>query len=531
MVQIFLAHAHEDKVAVIDLYNRLKARGFKPWLDKVDLLPGQSWRAEIPKAIRGSDVFIACLSQQSIHKRGYVQREFRMALQEMANKPAGQIYFIPLRLDDCQIPELRQEDYGISFIDYQWLNFFEPDGFEQLVRVIEYSFPNALNRPKSESKASLEKEIAQLRKALESLATRLSTSERTERNVFIFNNSQFAGGFAETVQGSQSGGTINNQTFDKAISTNSAPNAVPKQTNTSPSSLPTFSFEVVKVNSTGDIKSREEKTTEYYRENLINGVYLDLVKIPGGRFWMGSSESEAGRLDDEAQHKVQVPVFWMGKYPVTQAQWHSVSLLDDVDRALKPDPSHFIGDNRPVECVSWYDAVEFCKRLSVHTGQKYRLPSEAEWEYACRAGTTSPFYFGPTITTELANYRGIDRKFRNKIYSGSYGAGPKGSFREQTMDVGSFSPNKFGLYDMHGNVWEYCQDYLHNNYASDPIDRDIGGTNDNEAYRVMRGGSWGDRPRNCRSANRCDCAPDEFGNFTGFRVACSKLADSSAPTK
>ena len=145
MIRIFLAHASEDKKPVIGLYNRLKEKGFQPWLDVVDLLPGQNWRAEIPKAIKNSDIFIACLSQQSVKKQGYIQREFRMALNEMGDRPAGQIYLIPLRLDNCRIPELRQEEYGVNLADYQWVNLFEPDGFERLVKGIEAGMTSTID--------------------------------------------------------------------------------------------------------------------------------------------------------------------------------------------------------------------------------------------------------------------------------------------------------------------------------------------------------------------------------------------------
>ena len=149
-------------------------------------------------------------------------------------------------------------------------------------------------------------------------------------------------------------------------------------------------------------KQPEPKPPGPFTEALGNGATLDMVHIPGGVFWMGSPETEENREDREGpQHKVRVPEFWMGNYPVTQKQWYAVSLLPDVERELKPHPSNFKGDQLPVEQVSWHDAVEFCARLSNHTGRTYRLPSEAEWEYACRAGTTTPFYFGPTITTDL----------------------------------------------------------------------------------------------------------------------------------
>jgi formylglycine-generating enzyme required for sulfatase activity len=155
---------------------------------------------------------------------------------------------------------------------------------------------------------------------------------------------------------------------------------------------------------------------------------------------------------EKPQHQVTVQPFSMGKFQVTQVQWKAVATLTKVNRDLKPEPSKFKGDNRPVEQVSWYDAIEFCDRLSRKTGKPYRLPSEAEWEYACRAGTTTPFHFGETITSELANY--------NANYT--YGAGVKGIYREQTTPVGSFGvANSFGLYDMHGQVWEWCADHWH----------------------------------------------------------------------
>lgn len=426
MIRIFLAHASEDKAAVTDLYHRLKKSGFQPWLDQVDLLPGQSWRAEIPKAIKNSHVFIACLSEKSVKKQGYIQREFKMALNEMADRPSGQIYLIPLRLDECRIPELRQEEYGISLTDYQWVNFFEPDGYDRLVKGIETGFADVLAK-----------------------------------------------------------------------------------TGASQPTLSTFSFEVVTVDRTGTINRRDEKSAAYYREDLGGGVYLDLVKIPGSRFWMGSPDNEINRTDYESpQHKVTVPDFYMGKYPVTQAQWRAVSLLDDVDIELKPDPSHFKGDTCPVEQVSWYDTVEFCQRLSAHTGREYRPPSEAEWEYACRAGTISPFHFGGTLTPDLANY--------NADYT--YGSGPKGESRMQTTNVGSFSPNRFGLYDMHGNVWEWCQDYWHNNYEGAPTDGSAWIKGGNSNLRVLRGGSWYYFPRICRSAYRYPYFPVIRNGYIGFRV-------------
>jgi formylglycine-generating enzyme required for sulfatase activity len=201
----------------------------------------------------------------------------------------------------------------------------------------------------------------------------------------------------------------------------------------------------------------------------------------------------------------------MGRYPITQGQWRFVASVPQSNRGLNPDPSFFKGDNRPVESVNWYDAVEFCERLSQHTHRTYRLPTEAEWEYACRAGTTTPFYFGETITAELANYRATE----------TYGDGPKGEYRQKTTLVDHFGlANAFGLYDMHGNVWEWCLDHWHGNYEDAPDDGSAWLTDDEEASRVQRGGSWNNNPRDCRSASRNLYNPDFDIDGIGFRVVC-----------
>jgi len=153
---------------------------------------------------------------------------------------------------------------------------------------------------------------------------------------------------------------------------------------------PTFAFEVLTANSQGKVINRQRQQAEDFAEGLGNGVILEMVSIPGGSFLMGSPESEEGRYDNESpQHQVTVAPFYMGKYPVTQAQWQVVAALPRVNNKLNSDPSLFKGANRPVERVSWHDAVKFCAGLSQKTGRYYRLPSEAEWEYACRAGTAT----------------------------------------------------------------------------------------------------------------------------------------------
>jgi len=296
------------------------------------------------------------------------------------------------------------------------------------------------------------------------------------------------------------------------------------------SSRPTFEFDVVTINriekpeasGKGEpkvITQTRRSKAEYRREELGNGVTLDLVQIPGGTFRMGSPSGE-GDNDEKPQHEVRISPFLLGKYPVTQAQWRVVAGFPKVKQDLNADPSRFKGTNRPVEQVSWDDAVEFCQRLSKKTGREYRLPSEAEWEYACRAGTTTPFHFGETVTTDLANYRGTDWEFDGKTYPGSYGQGPKGEYRQQTTEVGLFPANGFGLYDMHGNVWEWCADHWHDSYEGAPTDGSAW-LSSNEARRLLRGGSWYDLPRYCRSAYRSGIARDDRSYCIGFRVMCA----------
>lgn len=288
-----------------------------------------------------------------------------------------------------------------------------------------------------------------------------------------------------------------------------------------------FDTATITVKSTGllglgkthEIK-RSRKRAKFFKEDLSNDVILEMVAIPGGKFLMGSPENEPERDSDESpQHNVTIQPFFMGKFPVTQSQWTVVASLSKVNIDLNSQPSNFKGTNRPVERVSWDEVIEFCARLSNKTGKSYRLPSEAEWEYACRAGTTTPFYFGETITTDLANYRGTDWNYQETLYPGNYNEGPKGEFRKQTTDVENFSPNAFGLYDIHGNVFEWCQDGWHKNYNAAPTDGSAWMSDDN--YRMLRGGSWYYSPKLCRSAFRLIYdAGSSYSNY-GFRVACS----------
>jgi formylglycine-generating enzyme required for sulfatase activity len=284
--------------------------------------------------------------------------------------------------------------------------------------------------------------------------------------------------------------------------------------------LQSFKFEVVQVNPQGKIIKRTPAQAQSFQERLPGKIPLEMVAIPGGEFLMGSPASEAGHWDDESpQHQVSIRPFYMGKYEVTQQQWRAVASLPKVDKNFEPESAAFQGKNRPVENVILIDALEFCKRLSQATGRHYRLPSESEWEYACRAGTTTPYYFGSTLTSELANY---DPK--------STGVGMSG-------EVGQYPPNVFGLYDMHGNIAEWCRDTWRFSYEDPPSGGSAwvwSGSFENEPTgmdgrpllapvpegamsHVMRGGSFYNNSATNRSAARTRGYP---GEGVGFRVVC-----------
>jgi formylglycine-generating enzyme required for sulfatase activity len=268
----------------------------------------------------------------------------------------------------------------------------------------------------------------------------------------------------------------------------------------------------------------------------------NMVRINGGTFTMGSPASEPERVDDEVQHRVTVSSFYMGKYEVTQREWREV---------MGNNPSDFKGDDLPVEQVSWYDVVEYCNKRSEKEGltpvyainksrndpnntapttggyewendtirwlvtwnrnaNGYRLPTEAEWEYACRAGTATPFSTGNNITTGQANYDG------NNPYNGN----TKGTYRKRTTLAGSFAPNAWGLYDMYGNVWEWCWDW-YGAYARGAQTNPLGAGSGSD--RVVRGGSWFNVARHLRSAIRSSFTPARRDDCVGFRLARSEF--------
>ncbi len=380
-LKVFLCHSSGDKPAVRTLYQRLCADDIEPWLDEEDLLPGQKWEQEIPQAVRAADAILVCLSRSSITKEGYVQKEIMYALDAAKEKPEGTIFLIPLRLEDCEIPD-RLKDWQVG-------NLFEERGYEKLLRALRVR-ANALG--------------------LTSLAS-----------------------------------------------------SAPSQ------------------------QSAAAKLPPLIR----NSIGMELVLIPAGEFRMGA---EDGNDDEKPVHLVRISrPFYLGKYAVTQAQWEAV---------MGENRSHFTGDpSRPVERVSWTDVQEFLRRLGEKDGGKpYRLPTEAEWEYAARAGAATSYCFGKE-SSQLGEYAWYEENTGGT-----------------THPVGKLKPNAWGLYDVHGNVWEWVQDWYDAAYYQRSPVEDPRGPEQGQ-YRVVRGGSWSNEPWDGRVSVRGGGGPGDRGGVIGFRCA------------
>lgn len=454
-VKIFISYARVDAVPVAEIYRRLKAAGYDPWIDTEDLLPGVRWKNAIEKALIEADFFLLCLSAQSKDRRGFIQKEIKTALDLWEEKLHDDIYFIPLRLEDCELPD--------QISEIQCVNWFEPGAWERLEKALRIQTEKLIgNRPaKAQPPSPLGK-----------------------------------------------------------TGTQATPVPVVARTADQPDEFP---FVTVKLDERGEIINQSRGIATGEIEDLGGGVTIEMIQLPGGEFWMGSTEADAQTAFAEAKryykdakeewykaetprHRVHLSPFMMGRYPVTQSQWFEVmGDLPAIEAKLR-------GDDHPIVNVNWAEATEFCKELSRRTKHQYRLPTEAEWEYACRARTDTPFAFGPTLSPEVANYR----------WNNPFGNGPKQDALQKTLPVGNLEvANAFGLFDMHGNVWEWCSDWHSDKYyqecksqgvVSDPQGPKSGSS------RVIRGGSWDGSAVSCRSADRNLDAPDDRNGLLGFRL-------------
>jgi formylglycine-generating enzyme required for sulfatase activity len=241
-------------------------------------------------------------------------------------------------------------------------------------------------------------------------------------------------------------------------------------------------------------------------KEIENSIGMFLVRIEPGKFMRGSPVTEKDREPCEDAFEAEITrSYYLGKFEVMQSQYNLI---------MGSNPSAFKGENLPVDSVSWDDAKEFCVKLSSKEGRLYTLPTEAEWEYGCRAGSKTVFSVGNTISAALANYNG----------NFAYAEGVQGKFRRKTVEVGSFVANAWGLHDMHGNVAEWCEDYYDKNYFNSRV-RDPDGPVIGE-FRCVRGGSWSSAPAACRSASRFSEKANVRSDTIGFRVVLRPRADA-----
>ncbi len=385
--KVFISYAKEDYTIARRLYNDLKKAGVKPWLDDEDLLPGQNWKLAIKKAIESSTHCLVLLSSKSVSKRGYVQNEFKLALDVLDECSDDDIYIIPVRVDDCEPGYDRLRDL-------HWVDLFQ----------------------------SYEKSLKKILRVFGAGEETLNKEARESDEIY----------------------------------TRSIP----------------------------DVITSEKSGYE-------------LVRIPGGVFMMGSPADEKGRWDRESPlHEVQVPEFCMGRYPVTIEEYERY-LAANSNASDPPDWSdlRFNQPGQPVIGVSWEDAKRYAAWSGLH------LPSEAQWEYACRAGSETRYYTGDSEAD-------LDRAGWYEENSG-----------DRLHPVGEKEPNACGLYDMHGNVWEWVEDDFHEDYSNAPSDGSAWVDNPRGSDRVLRGGGWYYPARNCRTANRVRNLPAFRNRCVGFRLA------------
>jgi formylglycine-generating enzyme required for sulfatase activity len=491
--QLFISYSHVDRGWVERLQTMIRplvrSHGLRLW-DDSQIQPGDKWREEIETALAAAKVALLLVSSDFLASEFVTNSELPQLLAAAAEEGL-RILWVPLRPSLVRVTPI---DAYQALLDpgrpLAAMNPVEQD--EALVKIalaIQEALGNRQDSPPPGAGAKTQPDSSGQPREASTPRTGSSALQASDR---------------------QAAATARSGAAQPEM-------AQPEVAEPPPATVPLqrFPTSTCLLRQEGGRWSMERRPlqVEGYREDLGGGVALTMVKIPAGSFRMGSPEDEPERADAEGpQYEVTLGAFFMAQTPITQAQWRAVAGWQKVGRDLKADPSRFKGANRPVEQVSWFDALEFCRRMNQRTGQRYGLPSEAQWEYACRAGSTTPFHCGATLTPELANYDG----------NGVYGNGPKGTSRKQTIDVASFPANGWGLHDMHGNVWEWCEDHWHDSYNFAPGDDQpwlIPAAADDEP-RLLRGGSWFSNPGSCRSAYRYHFHPDLAYYDVGFRVVC-----------
>lgn len=461
-IDVFLSYQRGDREVAKALAEVLARRGYSVWWD-VDLLPGDRFADEIAAIIEGASATIVLWSIQSVAS-DFVRAEAEMARQ------AGKL--VPARLDGCRVPL----PFNILHIHdmTQWRAGADEGLLQSLLdslsaRVGQLS-PEAAAQPAiADHLHGQDHEVLYWRSITEN---RVASDEEYRAYLNRFGA---------------------NGLFADLAALRIAASAEPRPNGSAPPHSTT---------------SRRDLAAGSVFRDVDAPWCPEMVVIPAGRFLIGSPAEEEGRFDNEGpRHFVTIAEpLALGRYPVTFDEYDEFAAR--TGRAPTGDEGWGRG-RRPVINVSWEDAQAYAAWLGELTGGAYRLPSEAEWEYACRAGTTAPFHFGSMISTDQANYDGAK----------TYGAGRKGVYREQTVPVGSFPANAFGLHDMHGNAWEWCDDAWHENYEDAPVDGSAWLKSGDQGRRILRGGSWSRNPCFLRSAYRGRERSSFRNTGIGFRVA------------
>jgi|GEM_PF-5510900 len=518
--EIFISYAAEDKAIADAVCQAIESQHIKCWYAPRDVEYGKDFEESIVDAIAASRLVILILTSHANHS-AHVKREIQNACMEEVAVPV-----LPFRTED--IPLNKSLRYYIGSV--HWLDAVTTPMEPHLQRLVEHvraGLTPAVETP-SPTQTHVQEESAIA--AAPIAPASIEVSEPVVKQIEIRAEDK-------EVEGESEG-----KASEKHRLTEPA-HSPPRRSKAWPiwalpvagallvlivvgsvtgwylnkskrGGLNEFTYHVVELDKNGSVVKRWSGTREFFTENLGDGITLEMVPLPAGKFLMGTPDAESTDGNGRPLHEVNVPKFSIGKYEITQAQWRVVSGLPKIKIDLDPDPSHWKGLNLPVDKVGWSAAMEFCERLSKKTGRTYRLPSEAEWEYACRAGTTTPFAFGQTITLDVVNY--------NSGYP--YGGAIKQQERNTTVAVGSLGvANRFGLFDMHGNVAEWCLDPPHSTYVGAPTDGSPWlGPQGLEAYEHMiRGGGLNSGYLN-RSGHResiCDvCSSGAIGYYKGFRV-------------
>lgn len=492
-LKVFLCHAHSDKDAVKALYTRLTKDGVDAWLDKEKLLPGQDWELEIRKAVREADVVVVCLSKQ-FNQAGFRQKEVRLALDTAMEKPEGEIFIIPARLEECDTLE--------SLRKWHWVDLFEDDGFEMLMRALRARansigvtlqikkgwLPNITAPRKSEApvekkperKPPVPKADKPKPEKVESAKVKTPRKPNTAIIVALI-------GLVGTICAALVSSPLLATLFERTPEPTTIA-AAPVDTKTpAPSKTPTRSITATSVFT---------PTATPFATEITDAKGVTMRLVPAGEFTMGSETYD----DEKPIHQVYLDAFYMDIYEVTNTLYEAC--VDAGGCTLPKNTSRYDDveyENHPVVYVDWNQADAYC------SWRDASLPTEAQWEKAARGEDGRTYPWGEGISCNQANY-----------YDGSkYCVG-------DTTEVGSYESGKspYGMYDMAGNVWEWVNDWYDENYYSNsPFSNPLGP--DSGQFRVLRGGAWDGYGYLLRASLRDWLAPGGFSSGFGFRCVRS----------